>query len=56
MKKYILVALAGVFAIGTVAATVTGEKGKGKKKKQGTCCSKVEKSACKKEMKNCAKM
>jgi hypothetical protein len=55
MKKYILVALAGVFAIGSVFASVNGEKDKGKKKKQ-SCCSKMEKGACKKEMKNCAKM
>ncbi|WP_165871474.1 hypothetical protein [Flaviaesturariibacter flavus] len=55
MKKYMLIALAGLFAAGTVFATVNGEKDKGKKKKQG-CCQKMEKSACKKDMKSCAKM
>jgi hypothetical protein len=54
MKKYMLILLAGVFAVGTVTATaINADKGK---KKKHSCCSKAEKGACKKDMKNCAKM
>ncbi|GAA4344978.1 hypothetical protein [Flaviaesturariibacter amylovorans] len=54
MKKYTLIALAAIFAVGTVTATALNAD-KGKKKKHG-CCAKMEKAACKKEMKKCAKM
>jgi hypothetical protein len=55
MKKYGLVLLAGLFAVGTVTAAAIGsDKGK-KKKKVHSCCEKG-KSECKKDMKNCAKM
>jgi|GEM_PF-4697972 len=55
MKKYVLVALAGLFAVGTVTAAAVNTD-KGKKKKKHACCSKMEQKDCKKEMKNCAKM
>ncbi|GAB4093729.1 hypothetical protein GCM10028786_26560 [Flaviaesturariibacter terrae] len=55
MKKYLLVALAGVFAVGTVAATaVNADKGK-KKKAAHSCCQKMGGGACSKSMKSCAK-
>lgn len=54
MKKYTLIALAGIFAVGTVTATAINAD-KGKKKKHG-CCTKMEQTQCKKEMKKCARM
>lgn len=54
MKKYALVILAGLFAVGTVtAAAVNADKGK-KKKATHSCCEKMG-ADCKKDMKSCSK-